>query len=30
MHPNAAGVKRMVDGILPTVEKALTALPKTP
>ena len=30
MHPNAAGVKRMVDGILPTVEKALAALPKTP
>jgi acyl-CoA thioesterase-1 len=30
MHPNAAGVKRMVDGMLPTVEKALAALPKTP
>lgn len=28
MHPNAAGVKRMVENILPTVEKALAALPK--
>jgi acyl-CoA thioesterase-1 len=28
MHPNAAGVDRMVERILPTVEKALAALPK--
>ena len=26
MHPNAAGVRRMVDGILPAVEKAVSAL----
>ncbi|MGB3897214.1 MAG: arylesterase [Mesorhizobium sp.] len=27
MHPNAKGIDRMVKGILPTVEKALAALP---
>jgi acyl-CoA thioesterase-1 len=27
MHPNAKGVERMVDAILPTVEKAIAALP---
>ncbi len=27
MHPNAKGIDRMVEGILPTVEKALAALP---
>ena len=26
MHPNAAGVRRMVEGILPAIEKAVTAL----
>jgi acyl-CoA thioesterase-1 len=30
MHPSAAGVERMVERILPTVEKALQALPKSP
>lgn len=28
MHPNAAGIDRMVERILPTVEKALAALPQ--
>jgi acyl-CoA thioesterase-1 len=28
MHPNAAGIERMVERILPTVEKALSALPE--
>jgi acyl-CoA thioesterase-1 len=28
MHPNASGVDKMVERILPTVEKALSALPK--
>lgn len=28
MHPNAAGVDRMVERILPTVERALAGLPK--
>lgn len=27
MHPNAKGVEKMVEGILPTVEKAIAALP---
>lgn len=30
MHPNAKGVERMVEAILPTVEKAITALPAKP
>lgn len=30
MHPNAAGVRRMVEGILPAVEKALPAPPSKP
>ncbi|KRA00415.1 acyl-CoA thioesterase [Mesorhizobium sp. Root157] len=27
MHPNAAGVERMVESFLPTIEKAIAALP---
>jgi acyl-CoA thioesterase-1 len=27
MHPNAAGVERMVERFLPTMEKALAGLP---
>ncbi|MHA6642460.1 arylesterase [Mesorhizobium sp. A623] len=30
MHPNAKGIERIVDAILPTVEKALAALPAQP
>lgn len=30
MHPNAVGVKRMVENILPTVEKVLATLAKGP
>jgi len=30
MHPDAAGVRRIVEGILPTVEKTLAALTRKP
>jgi acyl-CoA thioesterase-1 len=30
MHPNAKGVEKMVEAILPTVEKAIAALPAKP